>query len=151
MEALFSGQVGKVRASSRLTDSAVVLVDDDAGITSNMERILRQAQQFAPAARRVLELNPRHPLIHSLAELQKRGDTAEAEPIARLLLDDALLLEGSVKEPAAMAKRIQEMLAKMASQAVSRQPSAVSPDEAVSGQPSAVSSDEGGASEGSNG
>jgi molecular chaperone HtpG len=119
METLFTGAVGKVRASSRLTDSAVVLVDDDAGITSNMERILRQAQQFAPAARRVLELNARHPLIHSLAELERRGRHDDAEPIARLLLDDALLLEGSVKEPAAMARRLQDLLARVAASAVS--------------------------------
>jgi HSP90 family molecular chaperone len=36
--------------------------------------------------------------------------TDEAEPLVRVLLDDALLLEGTVKEPAAMGRRLQDLL-----------------------------------------
>lgn len=103
-------EVVDVRPSSRLTDSACVLVDAEEGISANMERILRAANQETYTARRVLELNPRHPLIKNLAQLHERGRKSEAEPLARLLLDDALLLEGTVKEPAAMGRRLQELL-----------------------------------------
>jgi molecular chaperone HtpG len=118
IQTTLDGQVKSVRSSSRLTDSAAVLVDDDTGISSNMERLLRQANQAVPGARRILELNPRHPLIRSLNELHARGKTGDVEPLARLLLDDALLLEGSVKDPAAMGKRLQAMLEKAAQSAL---------------------------------
>jgi molecular chaperone HtpG len=94
MEGLFGDAVKSVRASSRLTDSACVLVDDDSGISANMERILRSAQQKGPPAKRILELNPSHPLIVNLARMKDKGLDAEAEPVARLLLDDAMLREG---------------------------------------------------------
>ena len=110
MEGLFGDAVKSVRASSRLTDSACVLVDDDSGISANMERILRSAQQKGPPAKRILELNPSHPLIVNLARMKDKGLDAEAEPVARLLLDDAMLREGSLKDPAAVARRLQDLL-----------------------------------------
>lgn len=110
MKGVLGDAVVEVRESSRLTDSACVLVDAEHGISANMERILRAANQEAPAARRVLELNPRHPLIKNLVALHEKGRAQDAEPLARLLLDDALLLEGTVKEPAAMGRRLQDLL-----------------------------------------
>lgn len=109
-----------VRASTRLTDSAVVLVDADDGISANMERILKQANaDGAGKSRRVLELNVRHPLIRNLAKMVDAGSTAAAEPLARLLYDEALLLEGSVQEPASLGRRLQELLTR-ASEVASR-------------------------------
>ncbi len=75
-----------------------------------MERILRSANQPVPSARRILELNASHPLIENLVELHKKGKTADTESFSRLLLDDALLLDGSVKDPAAVGRRIQDLL-----------------------------------------
>lgn len=117
---LLGDKVVDVRASARLTDSAVVLVDAEDGLSSNMERILKQANQDRAglASRRVLELNPRHPLIRNLADLKARGRDGDAEAIARMLYDDALLLEGSVVEPAAMGRRLQELLTRAAAAAL---------------------------------
>jgi len=111
-ERWFSEDVKQVRSSTRLTDSACVLVDDDAGMSSNMARILRSANQQVIATKRVLELNPRHPLIKNLAEMQSKGLEVELEPYARLLYDEALLLEGSVKDPAGVGRRLQDLLEK---------------------------------------
>jgi molecular chaperone HtpG len=121
MHSLFDGVVASVRPSNRLTDSAAVLVDDADGISSNMERILRQANQDYPGARRHLELNVKHPLIRDLAMLHERGATDTAEPIARLLLDDALLLEGTVKDAPAIGRRLQALLERTVSAAVQAQ------------------------------
>ena len=108
---LLKDHVVDVRASTRLTDSACVLVDADDGISSNMERILAQAQPGSGMrASRVLEVNPGHPLIKNLAGLHEGGKTELAEQMTRLLYDDALLLEGTVQEPAAMGRRLQELL-----------------------------------------
>ena len=119
LSTVFEGLVAGVRSSNRLTDSPAVLVDDTDGVTANMERILRQANQEVPSARRFLEINPTHPLIRDLAELQRSGRTQAAEPIARLLLDDAMLLDGSVQDAPAVGKRLQDLLVASARQAVS--------------------------------
>ena len=119
MTDFLAGDVGEVRESSRLTGSACVLVDAEDGISSNMERILRQANQEVPSASRVLELNTKHPLIRSLVSLHAEGRTEEVEPLARLLLDDAMLMDGSMKETAAMGRRIQDLLQQVAERAVS--------------------------------
>lgn len=114
---VLAGAVTEVRESTRLTDSACVLVDSEHGVSANMERILKQVNQDSGgAAQRALELNPRHPLIKNLAALHAAGQTAAAEPIVRLLYDDALLMEGQVRDAAAMGRRLQDILV-VASQA----------------------------------
>jgi molecular chaperone HtpG len=116
---LLGGSVTEVRESSRLTDSAVVLVDAEDGISGNMERILKQVNADAAArSRRVLELNPRHPLIKNLASLTSAGKTSEAEPIARMLYDEAVLLDGSVNDPAALGRRLQDLLTRASESAL---------------------------------
>ncbi len=122
MTGVLGGEVAGVRESVRLTDSPAVLVDDEHGISGNMERLLRAARQDVPAARRHLELNTRHPLIRDLARLHEAGRTDVAEPIARLLLDDALLMEGTVKDAQAVGRRLQALLASAASAAVGASP-----------------------------
>jgi molecular chaperone HtpG len=125
---LLGDAVAGVRESTRLTDSACVLVDEEDGMSANMERILRQVNQAGPGAKRILELNPRHPLIKNLGRLREAGKNGDAEPIARLLLDDALLLEGSVKEPAAMGRRLQELLLRASQSALGAGPAASEPE-----------------------
>jgi molecular chaperone HtpG len=116
---LLKEHVVDVRASTRLTDSACVLVDAEDGISANMERILAQHQPgSAMKASRVLEVNPGHPLIKNLAGLHDSGKTELAEQMTRLLLDDALLLEGTVQEPAAMGRRLQDLLLQASSSAL---------------------------------
>ncbi len=110
--------VTDVRASSRLTDSAVVLVDADDGMSANMERILRSANQQVGAARRVLELNTAHPLVRNLCGLHEAGKADAAAPIMRMLLDEALLLDGSVTDAPAMGRRLQDILLTASSSAL---------------------------------
>ena len=119
LHGLFGDTLAGVRSSGRLTDSACVLVDEESGISANMERLLRAARHdHVPNARRWLELNATHPLIQDLAALHKAGRDEMAEPIARMLLDDALLLEGVVKDPTDMGRRLQELLAQAAKSAL---------------------------------
>ena len=118
---LLDDQVAEVRASSRLTDSAVVLVDAEDGMSANMERLLRESQQGMGAlgqTKRILELNPRHPLIRNLVDLRSSGKEETAASLAKMLYDDALLLEGTVTEPAAMGRRLQELLVKASQSAL---------------------------------
>jgi molecular chaperone HtpG len=87
-------------------------------MSANMERILKQVNQAAGRSKRVLELNPRHPLIRNLTRLRETGKTEQAEMLARMLYDDALLLEGQVAEPAAVGRRLQDLLTKASENAL---------------------------------
>ena len=61
--------VSDVRASERLTESAVCLVAPESGMDRQLERLL--ARSRAARCRRpkpILEINPRHDLIVALAE-----------------------------------------------------------------------------------
>ena len=82
------------------------------------KKLRMSAQEGVPSAKRFLELNTRHPLIKNLAVLHESGKTDQAATIGRLLLDDALLMEGTVYEPAEMGRRLQDLLEQAAASAV---------------------------------
>lgn len=105
-------QVKDVRSSERLTESAVCLVADDGDVSLHLERLLRQHQQAASRAPRILEVNPRHGLIRRLAAEAKRdGGDSRVTDAAWLLLDQARIVEGeSLPDPAAFARRLSAVL-----------------------------------------
>jgi molecular chaperone HtpG len=108
------GAVSGVRASKRLTDSPAVLVDDEWGVSGNLERILRAARQDGPKARRTLEVNPEHVLVKRLAGLHGEGRTEEVEALGRLLLDYAQLAEGHVDDASGFAERLGALMGRAA-------------------------------------
>jgi molecular chaperone HtpG len=85
--------VSEVRASDRLTDSAVCLVAPDSGLDRQLEKMLAGAGRLPEASKPILEVNPRHELVVALAKL---GDSDQSfkEDAAHLLLDEARVLEG---------------------------------------------------------
>jgi len=106
--------IQEVRLSSRLTDSACCLVNDDAGMSPHMERILKAMDQDVPAGKRILEVNAEHPLLTKL-ETVFRADAGDAriKDYADLLYSQALIAEGSpVKNPARFTKLISELMVK---------------------------------------
>jgi molecular chaperone HtpG len=104
--------VKDVRGSDRLTDSAVCLVADEGDVDMHLERLLRQHRQLREAAKRILELNPRHPLIARLAaRVGEAGASEQLGEFAWLLLDQARILEGeTLPDPAAFARRLSGLL-----------------------------------------
>jgi molecular chaperone HtpG len=80
----------------------------------NLERMLRQHKQLDEAAKRVLEVNPDHPLIRSLAERVKAGAPGPAiDDAAHLLLDQARILEGEpVPDAKAFTRRLSTVMVK---------------------------------------
>jgi len=85
--------VAEVRASERLTDSAVCLVAPDSGPDRALERILAGAGRLNAASKPILEVNPRHDIVVALAKLGD-GDRTFKEDAAHLLLDEARVLDG---------------------------------------------------------
>lgn len=85
--------VSDVKASDRLTESAVCLVAPEHGPERQFERLLNAAGRIEKPAKPILEINPRHGRIIALASLGKE-DTAFKEDVAFLLYDEARVLEG---------------------------------------------------------
>ena len=104
--------VSDVRASDRLTDSAVCLVAPESGMDRQLERLLAGAGRAPAAAKPVLELNPRHDLIVRLASLGN-ADAPLREDAARLLLDEARIADGEPPaDPRGFAARLGRVMAR---------------------------------------
>ena len=87
--------VKDVRQSERLTDSAVCLVADEGDMDMHLERMLKQHRQLDAGFKRVLEVNPRHPLVVGLAKrVSEKGSVDEVAEAAWLLLDQARIVGG---------------------------------------------------------
>jgi len=106
--------VKDVRLSERLTDSAVCLVADEGDLDIHLERMLRMHNRLDQAAKRILEINPRHKLIERLsAQIGSDGASAIISDVAWVLLDQARILEGeALPDPAAFARRLSALLEK---------------------------------------
>ncbi|HEV3146359.1 MAG TPA: molecular chaperone HtpG [Gemmataceae bacterium] len=109
-------EVRDVRLSKRLTESAAVLVADVGAVTAHFERLMQRFGREAgdEAGKRVLEFNPSHAAVLAMRDLYaKNPSDPRIENYGRLLYEQAVLAEGSkLKDPAAFAKRINELLVK---------------------------------------
>jgi len=112
-----SDHVKEVRLSTRLTESPACLITDTFGITPALARMYRASGQAVPVGKRILELNPDHPLITGLRQAQKAGgDDAQMRRLvetAELLYGTALLAEGgALEDPAKFAGLLADLLAR---------------------------------------
>ncbi|WP_224247211.1 molecular chaperone HtpG [Hyalangium gracile] len=120
MKEVLKDAVREVRVSDRLTDSPVCLVLPEGGSPAFLERLLREHGRGMPRAKRILEVNPAHPVIEHLRKLHEKD--AKAERVTEwieLLHDQALLTEGSpLEDPNRFAKRMTALLTQLAGQTV---------------------------------
>ena len=107
-------EVADVRASDRLTSSAVCLVAPEHGPDRRLEKILADAGRLEAAQKPILEINPRHALVERLAAAQEKGtDPAYLESVTRLLLDEARILDGvALADAKGFAERLSEVLSR---------------------------------------
>jgi molecular chaperone HtpG len=107
MKTALESRVTDVRATARLTDSAVVLASNGTGPDLAMQRLLRRAGRAMIPAKPVLEVNPRHKLIEALSA--KLENTVLIGEAAETLLDLAQVQEGDLPaDAAAFARRVTE-------------------------------------------
>ena len=109
-----SEQVKEVRLSHRLTTSPACLVSDAHDMTPTLERMYRAMGQEVPPVKRILELNPAHPLVGGLrTAYADRADDPALPETAELLYGTALLAEGGdLPDPARFAKLLADRLAR---------------------------------------
>ncbi len=105
-------KVKEVRLSSRLTSSPSCLVGEDFDMTPQMEELLRATGQDVPKVKRILELNPDHPLVDRLEKIH--GKSPQDPDVARygdVLFGLAMLAEGGrLEDPAAFSREVAELL-----------------------------------------
>ena len=105
--------VKDVRLSGRLKDSACCLVSDEGDLDPRMEKFLKSMGQEVPAGKRILEINPDHPLFEAMNRLfEKDGGSALLSEYAGLLYDQAMVMEGArPKDPAAFSRSLSKLMA----------------------------------------
>ena len=104
--------VKEVRLSGRLKDSACCLVGDEGEMDLQMENLLKSMGQAVPERKRILEINPSHPIFEAMNKIFKEDRKSNVlADYTDLLYNQALLLEGSKpKDSAAFAKAISRLM-----------------------------------------
>jgi molecular chaperone HtpG len=107
-------EVKDVRLSGRLKDTACCLVGDEGDMDPQMEKLMKAMGQNVPQSKRILEINPAHPIFGAMNRLfEKEQKSIALENYIDLLYDQALLLEGSKpKDPAAFASAVTRLMVK---------------------------------------
>ncbi|MDX2300768.1 MAG: molecular chaperone HtpG [Xanthomonadaceae bacterium] len=95
---LLGDKVSGVKVSRRLVDSPACLVTGEHDMAPHMQRLLAAAGHAMPQSAPTLEINPGHPLLQRLAN---EADTAKADDLGWLLLEQAQLTAGAALDDAA--------------------------------------------------
>jgi molecular chaperone HtpG len=105
-------QVSDVRVSNRLTDSPACLVSEEKGFSPHVERLMRANRYDVPAQKRILEINPEHPVIARMQKLSEdAANEAKVADLCSLLYDQALVAEGGMPaDPTKFAKQLTKLM-----------------------------------------
>ena len=113
LQSSLGNEVESVRLSSRLTTSPACLVGLDGDVSPHLQRILsKMGNSPIPMSKRVLEINPNHPLLEKLhSKFVANPDDALIPKYAQLLFGQSLLAEGSpLPDPVEYTKLVTELM-----------------------------------------
>ena len=85
--------ISDVIVSNRLPKSPILLVAEETGMDINMEKLMKMHNQKTPASKKILEVNPSHPMIINLSNNLTKIDHRK---MSNLILDQANILDGNV-------------------------------------------------------
>jgi molecular chaperone HtpG len=107
MQSQLEENVKEVRLSSRLTTSPACVVGDAHDITPTLEKMYKAMGQELPKIKRILELNPAHPLVEGLHKAFAGGERESLADTAELIHGLALLAEGGeLADPSRFVKLV---------------------------------------------
>jgi molecular chaperone HtpG len=101
-------KVTDVRVTDRLTNSVARLIDTKGSLGQEVQRVYRMMDKDYEIPKKILELNPGHPLMKQLSEIGP--DQNLNKLIIEQIFESTLLIEGLHPDPAAMIPRIQELM-----------------------------------------
>ncbi len=111
-KATLGDRVLGVQASKQLVTSPCRLVSPEDDFDRDLERLRRLMEEGYEAPKKLLELNPRHPMLVDLAQMVEASpDDPLIDAAIEQLFDNALLLEGLHANPVDMVERIQMLMA----------------------------------------
>lgn len=110
---ILGDKVEDVKLSERLVDSPAVLVGQ-AGMSSQMEKIMQIYNQDAKPKPKIMEINKSHPLILNLADIYEKdvNDPVLTKAVNNLF-NSVLLIDGTILDPHQMASGIQDTVSEM--------------------------------------
>lgn len=105
-------EVKDVRLSGRLIDSPCCLVYEEGDLDARLQRLMKAMGQLTPESKRILEINPSHPLYEAMkAVFERDGETDELKTYVRLLYEQALMIDGlKPKNPMELMKNISDLM-----------------------------------------
>ena len=113
MKTSLDSAVSDVKASSRLTDSAAILVLTEHDMGPQMRQIMEAAGQSMPESKPILEVNVKHNL---LKRLKNEKDENRFDELARLVFDHAQLgAEGKLDDAPGYLRRVNSLLSDLIS------------------------------------
>jgi molecular chaperone HtpG len=108
---ILGDRVLDVRASERLVDSPACLVSDETQPSGHVEKIMRMMNKNADMPRRVLELNPQHPLVQNLARIaQANSQDPFIERACEQIFEGSMLVDGYLTDPHRLVERMNQIL-----------------------------------------
>ena len=111
MQNVLSDRVAGIRPTIRLTSSPACLTIAEHEMGAQMRRIMEAAGQDVPETKPTMEINVEHPLLKRLDE---EADEDRFADLAQILLDQAVLAEGSaLEDPASYVARLNKLLVEM--------------------------------------
>ena len=114
--ALGESRVREVKTTTRLSVSPACVTDHESGALRRMMKMVDQTNQNSAAVLppQILEINPDHAIIKTLAAVSESTDNVEAQAVAKLVaeqvLDNALIAAGLIDDPRAMLPRLNTIL-----------------------------------------
>jgi molecular chaperone HtpG len=106
-KSVLGDRVEDVVVSKRLVDSAATLISGESGMDAQMERMMRIMDESFSGAKKVLEINTRHPVIRNLSSMSK--DAGKSELVDRTILqifEGTQLLDGVLESPTDFVERM---------------------------------------------
>ena len=105
---ILAEKVSDVRTTDRLTNSMARLVDTKGSLGQEMQRVYRMMDREYQIPKKILEINPDHPILKQLVLLG--NDNSLTGLVVEQIFESTLLIEGLHPDPAAMIPRIQQLM-----------------------------------------
>jgi molecular chaperone HtpG len=105
---LLGERVADVRMTGRLSESPARLVDPEGAMNPELQRVYRLLNREYEVPKKILELNPHHPILARLNGLPENDPRCSL--VIEQIYEDALLIEGLHPDPASMISRIQKLI-----------------------------------------
>jgi heat shock protein beta len=117
LKGVLGEKIEKATLSKRVTTSPCVLVSPQYGLTANMERIMKgqalaDSSQTGQVAKRIMEINHRHPVVDELRRRVKENeDDQTAKDTATLMYEVAALRSGfQLEDTSSFADRMHKFM-----------------------------------------